>query len=178
MARDQRTISFEFFPPKTDEAAQALESRLDGFIELAPSFVSVTYGAGGSTRDRTHDLVVGLAKGGRLDPIPHLTCVGHRRPDIEAILSRYAAHGIGNILALRGDLPQAGCEDGDYPWAIDLVKHIVAFNAQGVHEDSRGFGIGVAGFPEGHAETPNQLRHMEHLVAKVAAGADWITTCL
>ncbi len=181
LERDERTVSFEFFPPSTDSAAKALEARLEQFSSLKPSFVSVTYGAGGSTRSRTHDLVIRLYEQGELDPVPHLTCVGHSCGEIDAILERYARHGIGNLLALRGDLPageQADAAQGDLKHAVDLVRQVVAFNSSGAHPDARGFGIGIAGFPEGHPETPNQLRHMDHLKAKVEAGADWITTQL
>jgi methylenetetrahydrofolate reductase (NADPH) len=180
MARDGRTVSFEFFPPGSPEAAEKLEARLEGFAELKPSFVSVTYGAGGSTRLRTHDLVVRLQQKQLLDPVPHLTCVAHDEPDVSGILSRYASHGISNLLALRGDRPRGEAVQGEevFPHAVDLVKHIVRFNESGEHPDSRGFGIGVAGFPEGHPDTPNQLKHMEHLQEKVGAGANWITTQL
>ena len=180
IARDGRTVSFEFFPPKSPEAVAALESRLEGFAVLEPSFVSVTYGAGGSTRMHTHDLVVRLRQRKLLDPVPHLTCIGHTEAEIDAILRRYASEGISNLLALRGDQPAGAAPLGeeDFPHAIDLVKRIVRFNESGDHPDTRGFGIGVAGFPEGHSDTPNQLVHMEHLKAKVDAGANWITTQL
>ncbi len=178
MKRDARTVSFEFFPPSSASAAESLQTRLGQFAALAPSFVSVTYGAGGSTRTRTHDLVIGLHEQGDLDPVPHLTCIGHTTGEIDEILARYAQHGIGNLLALRGDRSEAVDIGGDLSHAVDLVRHVVAFNNSGEHPDSRGFGIGVAGFPEGHPETPNQLLHMDHLKAKVEAGADWITTQL
>jgi methylenetetrahydrofolate reductase (NADPH) len=114
-----------------------------------------------------------------LDPVPHLTCVGHSRAEVQEILERYAAAGVSNILALRGDPPKGGApRTGDFPHAADLVRFIRDFNASGRHPDPRGFGIGVAGFPEGHPETPNTLRLMDHLKAKVEAGADWICTQL
>ena len=180
LARDGRTVSFEFFPPSSEAAAAALEDRLDAFAELEPSFVSVTYGAGGSTRTRTHDLVVQLQDEGRLDPVPHLTCASHNEAEIDEILQRYARHGISNILAVRGALPAEGPsrQPDAFPHAADLVRHIDRFNQSGGHADPRGFGIGVAGFPEGHPETPNQLVHMEHVRQKVDAGAAWITTQL
>jgi methylenetetrahydrofolate reductase (NADPH) len=179
-ARDATTISFEFFPPRTDSAAAALAARLDAFETLDPSFVSVTYGAGGSTRQRTHDLVVSLKSRGPLDPVPHLTCVLQTPTELDEILERYARHDINNILVIRGDRP-AGDSDYDssqeaLPHAADLVRAIRQFNDDARHADPRGFGIGVAGFPEGHPETPNRLHQMDHLKAKVDAGADWITT--
>ncbi len=174
------TFSFEFFPPKTDKAWDALFRRISDFETLAPSFVSVTYGAGGSTRERTHDLVVRLKRETRLDPIPHLTTVLQKRAEIDRILERYAEAGISNILALKGD-PPSHVDDYDpdadeFPHAIDVVRHIRNFNETGKHPDSRGFGIGVAGFPEGHPATPNTLMDIEHLKQKVDAGADYVCT--
>jgi len=146
---------------------------------IQPAFVSVTYGAGGSTRELTHDLVLRLKKQTSLDPVPHLTCVGHTEAEIEAILERYAVSGVSNILALRGDPPR---DQSDYdhtrdtfPQASDLVRFIKKFTG---HPDPRGFGIGVAGFPEGHPSTPNRLLEMDYLKAKVDAGADYICTQL
>tara|TARA_B100001059_G_C17838971_1_gene590518 strand:- start:8905 stop:9822 length:918 start_codon:yes stop_codon:yes gene_type:complete len=178
--RDGKTFSFEFFPPRTDTAWDALLARMGDFSALKPSFVSVTYGAGGSTRQRTNDLVVRLKQEGGVDPIPHLTCIKHTRDEIESILERYAEAGISNILTLRGDHPieDVGYDatDDEYQHAIDLVRHIKAFNDSGRHPSPRGFGIGVAGFPEGHPETPNRLKQLEYLKQKVDAGADWVTS--
>jgi len=176
------TFSFEFFPPKTPEGSQTLFDTIRQLETCRPDFVSVTYGAGGSTREVTHDLVVRLRKETSLDPIPHLTCVGHGETDISAILERYAEVGVSNILALRGDPPK-GMADYDrsheaFPFAADLVRHIRRFNDRRYHPDPRGFGIGVAGFPEGHPLTPNRLAEMDHLKAKADAGADYICTQL
>ena len=173
------TVSFEFFPPKTSEAQENLFTTILELETIQPAFVSVTYGAGGSTRELTHDLVLRLKKQTSLDPVPHLTCVGHTEAEIEAILERYAAAGVSNILALRGDPPR---DQSDYdhtrdtfPQAADLVRFIKKFSG---HPDPRGFGIGVAGFPEGHPTTPNRLLEMDYLKAKVDAGADYICTQL
>jgi methylenetetrahydrofolate reductase (NADPH) len=178
LARDSRTFSFEFFPPRSDAGWEVLFQRIADFEALDPSFVSVTYGAGGSTRRQTHELVVRLKDRTRLDPIPHLTCVCHRAAEIDEILERYAAHGISNILALHGDPPRevVGYDRSrdEFKYAADLVRHIRAFNETERHPDPRGFGIGVAGFPEGHPETPNTLTQMDHLRAKVDAGADYV----
>lgn len=176
------TFSFEFFPPKSAGGFTELLANIRELEPLCPSFVSVTYGAGGSTREMTHDLVVKLREGSTLDPIPHLTCVGHTPEEIESILARYAKAGISNIMALRGDVPK-GMDNGQSPWrglryAADLVKQIKAFGEKHLHPDRRGFGIGVAGYPEGHAETPNRLMELDHLKAKVDAGADFIATQL
>ena len=173
------TVSFEFFPPKTTESQEQLYTTIRDLEKIHPNFVSVTYGAGGSTRELTHELVLRLKTSSTLDPIPHLTCVGHTESEIAAILERYAAAGVSNILALRGDPPR---DQPDYdhsrdtfPQAADLVRFIKKFTG---HPDKRGFGIGVAGFPEGHPATPNRLLEMDHLKAKVDAGADYICTQL
>ncbi len=173
------TFSFEFFPPKTEKASEALYGTIAELEAYDPAFVSVTYGAGGSTRELTNDLVVRLKTTTSLDPIPHLTCVCHQESDIEAILSRYAEEGVSNILALGGDPPRDLTnyrkEDDAFQQASDLVRYIRNFKG---HPDSRGFGIGVAGFPEGHPATPNRLKEMDYLKAKVDEGADYIVTQL
>jgi methylenetetrahydrofolate reductase (NADPH) len=175
------TFSFEFFPPRTPEAAEVLYHTIRDLESYTPHFVSVTYGAGGSTRELTHDLVERIQHTTKLDPIPHLTCVCHNEEEIEAILIRYAKSAIGNILALGGDRPP-GIEydksNNSFQHAIDLVKFVRKFNESGAHPDHRGFGIGVAGFPEGHPATPNRLVEMDHLKAKVGAGANYMVTQL
>ena len=179
-AQHPTTFSFEFFPPKTDDGWQSLYTSIAELEELKPSFVSVTYGAGGSTRQSTHDLVVKLKQSTSLQPVPHLTCVCHQEAEVRQILERYAAASVGTILALGGDPPR---DKPNYDRAADafrraadLVRFIKKFNTSGGHPDKRGFGIGVAGFPEGHPATPNRLIEMEHLKAKVDAGADYICT--
>jgi methylenetetrahydrofolate reductase (NADPH) len=182
LKRDSITFSFEFFPPKTDAGWSTLFETIRECESLNPSFVSVTYGAGGSTREQTHNLVMRLMRETRLDPVPHLTCVCHSRFEIEAILRRYAAAGVSNIMALRGDPPRdlSGYDrtKDELRYAGDLVRFISQFNASGAHPDPRGFGIGVAGFPEGHPDTPNRLVEMDHLKAKVEAGASYLCTQL
>ena len=176
------TFSFEFFPPKSKEASEALYDTIKDLSTYNPSFVSVTYGAGGTTRDLTHDLVLKIKQTTDTPPVPHLTCVSHTEDEITATLERYAAANIGNILALRGD-PPANNSDYDrtqdaFQQAVDLVRHIKNFNTSGKHPDPRGFGIGVAAFPEGHPDTPNRLLEMDYLKAKVDEGADYICTQL
>ena len=181
MRGDSPTFSFEFFPPKTAEAAETLYQTIRDLESYMPNFVSVTYGAGGSTRDLTHDLVERIQHTTKLDPIPHLTCVCHNEEEIEAILHRYARSAIGNILALGGDRPLGIAYDKSrdaFQHAVDLVKFIRRFNESGAHPDRRGFGIGVAGFPEGHPTTPNRLMEMDYFKAKVDAGANYIVTQL
>ncbi len=181
-AKRRTTFSFEFFPPRSGGAIDSLFSSIWDFEKLQPSFVSVTYGAGGSTRDQTRDLVVRLNQETALDPIPHLTSVCHDEKQIMAILERYAEHGISNIMALRGDPPQ-GDDDYDahndaFKHASQLVSFIKKFNEQHNHPHPDGFGIGVAGYPEGHYATPNRMLELDYLKAKVDAGADFIATQL
>jgi methylenetetrahydrofolate reductase (NADPH) len=176
------SFSFEFFPPRTGPAWDDLFQTIRDLEPLAPSFVSVTYGAGGGTRELTHDLVVRIKESTSIPPIPHLTCVGHTRDEVRAVLQRYADAGVMNILALRGDPPRNAADydwsAGDFRHAADLVAFIREFNASGGHPDPRGFGIGVAGFPEGHPATPNRMLEMDYLKAKIDAGADYICTQL
>lgn len=182
LAKSKTTLSFEFFPPKTEAASEKLFQTILQLEAFKPSFVSVTYGAGGSTRELTHDLVVRIKENTSLDPVPHLTCVCHQEEDIAAILGRYAAAGVSNILALGGDPPVTlGGHDRTqdaFQRASDLVSFIQRFNNTADHSDQRGFGIGVAGFPEGHPATPNRMKEMDYLKAKVDAGADYICTQL
>ena len=181
MRRDSPTFSFEFFPPKTPDAAEMLYQTIRDLEAYMPHFVSVTYGAGGSTRDLTHELVERIQHTTNLEPIPHLTCVCHNEQEVGVILLRYAKSAIGNILALGGDPPRGIAYDkarGSFQHAIDLVKFIRRFNQSGAHPDPRGFGIGVAGFPEGHPATPNRLVEMDHFKAKIDAGADYVVTQL
>jgi methylenetetrahydrofolate reductase (NADPH) len=173
------TVSFEFFPPKTAQAQEQLFHTIRQLEPLQPAFVSVTYGAGGTTRELTHELVRKIKTETSLEPIPHLTCVGHTREEIADIARGYAEAGVSNLLALRGDPPR-DMPDYDhgtdvFPNAVDLVKFL---REQTVPRDPRGFGIGVAGFPEGHPATPNRLQEMDYLKAKVDAGADYICTQL
>jgi len=173
------TFSFEFFPPKTDAASDELFASIAKLQELQPSFVSVTYGAGGSTRERTHDLIVRIQRETDLTAVSHLTCVCHSRDELEAILDRYSRSGIENILALGGDPPRTL---GNYDRSQDAFSYadgLVSFIREwGNHPDRRGFGIGVAGFPEGHPGTPNRIKEMDNLKQKIDAGADYICTQL
>lgn len=176
------SLSFEFFPPRTAASWEDLYQAIRELEALQPTFVSVTYGAGGGTRELTHDLVVRIKQTTSIPPVPHLTCVGHSEREVTEILDRYAAAGVSNILALRGDPPK---DQPDYDWsesgfrhAADLVRFIRKFNDSGSHPDPRGFGIGVAGFPEGHPATPNRVDELDFLKAKVDAGADYICTQL
>jgi methylenetetrahydrofolate reductase (NADPH) len=168
------TFSFEFSPPRDAKAADRLYQTISDLIVLKPSYVSVTYGAGGSTRELTHDIVLKLSKEPRLTVIPHLTCVCTTTQDIGEILRNYSTVGIENIMALGGDMPK-GQECGPlgpdgFTYAADLVSFI--------KKNFPLLGIGVAGYPEGHPKTPNRLREIDYLKAKVDAGADYICTQL
>lgn len=167
-------FSFEFFPPKKTEDWAKLFHTISELIPFNPSYVSVTYGAGGSTRSRTHDLVTKIQRETGLTVVSHLTCICSGKEEIAHILDDYSKHGITNVLALRGDLPPGSTSyeeaTKDFPHAIDLVRFIV--------ENFPETGVGVAGFPEGHPQTPNRLKEIEHLKAKVDQGADYIVTQL
>ena len=167
-------FSFEFFPPKKTEDWAKLFHTISELIPFNPSYVSVTYGAGGSTRSRTHDLVTKIQRETGLTVVSHLTCICSDKEEIAHILDDYSKHGITNVLALRGDLPPGSTSyeeaTKDFPYAIDLVRFIV--------ENFPETGVGVAGFPEGHPQTPNRLQEIEHLKAKVDQGADYIVTQL
>ncbi len=186
--RDGVTASFEFFPPKSAEAAESLYAAIADLEELKPSFVSVTYGAGGSTRELTTDLVLRIQRETPLHPVPHLTGVCHTPAEVDSMLEGYATAGVRNIMALGGDPPHAGAApangsaSGENPFAhfrygVDVVRAVRKFSDTHLDE-SRRFGIGVGGYPEGHASTPNRLLEMDHLKAKVDAGADFIITQL
>jgi methylenetetrahydrofolate reductase (NADPH) len=162
-------FSFEFFPPRTDEAERALEKALGELEPLEPSFVSVTYGAGGSTRARTHDIVVQILRSTTMTPMAHLTCVGHRRQELAEILDGYRDAGVQNILALAGDLPAGSPVDqdpGDLRYAMELVELVRA----------RGpFSVGVAAHPECHPRSPGRSEDRRHLAAKLAAADFGVT---
>ncbi len=167
-------FSFEFFPPKKDEEWETLFETISALSPLNPSYVSVTYGAGGSTRSRTHNLVTKIQNETGLTVVSHLTCICSTEEETGSILQNYRENGINNVLALRGDKP-AGMATlaeatKDFPYAIDLVRFIKANYSD--------IGVGVAGFPEGHPETPNRLKEIEYLKEKVDAGADYIVTQL
>jgi len=170
----QPAISFEFFPPKTEAASQDLFETIQTLTPLKPAYVSVTYGAGGSTRELTHGLVVKLQQETSLTIVSHLTCVGSSQEEIFKILEKYQESGIHNIMALRGDQPKhpaAGTSsEPGFQYAADLVSYIKKHFPE--------MGIGVAGFPEGHPDTPNRIQEIENLKKKVDAGADYICTQL
>jgi methylenetetrahydrofolate reductase (NADPH) len=154
------TYSFEFFPPKNEAGWLSLGRTIAELEDLAPSFVSVTYGAGGSTRTRTADLVSWVKRQTPIPPMAHLTCHGHTRRDIADILLDYRAEGVENILALGGDPPADGTPttDSDYRYSSELVDDIRATGA---------FSIGVAAHPELHPRSPDRDSDRHHLAAKL-----------
>ncbi len=172
------TFSFEFFPPKTEEGAQSLLETVVKLQEFRPSFVSVTYGAGGGSRELTRSVVHDIQQRG-IPTVPHLTCVGHTEAEIESILEGYAHAGASAILALRGDPPRNRPYDpsGDaFRHASELVRFIRAWEER--NRMPHRLTIGVAGFCEGHPDTPNRIREMDYLKAKLDEGADYICTQL
>lgn len=167
-------ISLEFFPPKTDEGDKALlEKHIPALMQTHPDFCSVTYGAGGSTREKTLMIVDRIQREHKLTALAHLTCVNHTREQVGELLQKIKATGCQNILALRGDPPLGGefqATPGGFEYSSELVKFI---------REQGGFNIGVAGFPEGHvACKEGKLADWQHLKEKVAAGADFVVTQL
>lgn len=164
-----RTVSFEFFPPKTDAAQAQLVRTLRELETLDPSFVSVTYGAGGSTRERTHGLVVGMLSTTSLTPMAHLTCASHSRVDLAEILVRYRRAGLENLLALGGD---PSSDPDAAPTELAYAEELVDL-AQAIG----GFSVGVAAHPELHPRSPDRASDRRHLAAKLAK-ADFAITQL
>lgn len=172
------SFSFEFFPPKTQEGAASLLETVVKLQEFHPSFVSVTYGAGGSSRGLTRSVVLDMQNRG-IPTVPHLTCVGHTEAEIEEILHGYTSAGARAIMALRGDPPRNVPYDpsGDaFKHAADLVRFIRRWEER--QNLPYRLSIGVAGFPEGHPDSRNRLREMDYLKAKIDEGADYICTQL
>jgi len=162
-----RCFSFEFFPPKTEEAEAQLQETLVELAQLRPSFVSITYGAGGTTRERTHDLVLGILRSTAMTPMAHLCCAGHSQDELRGILARYRDEGVENILALRGDPPaELNLPPGDLSHASELV-HLA--------REIGSFSIGVAAHPEGHPASSDLASDRKHLAAKLAV-ADFAVT--
>ena len=172
------SFSFEFFPPKTPEGAQALLATIVTLQEFHPSFVSVTYGAGGGSRELTRALVRDIQQRG-IPTVPHLTCVGHTEEELETILAGFVNAGARAILALRGDPPRRGAYDPSrdaFRHAAELVRFIRSWEDR--QRLSFRLTVGVAGFAEGHPDTRNRLREMDFLKAKIDEGADYICTQL
>lgn len=165
-------FSFEFFPPRNEAGAQLLFESIKDLAPLRPSFVSVTSGAGGSTRGLTRDLVIRLQQETNLNVVAHITAVGQGKAEIHEILEDYAQAGIQNLMVLRGDPPKGSTSFVPAPDGFRYAAEMVAY----IKQHFPHYGIGIAGFPEGHPETPNRLKEMEFLKAKADSGADYICT--
>ncbi len=161
----QRVYSFEFFPPKTDEGVRKLHKTRDELAKLKPRFFSVTFGAGGSTRERTFETVTGIQRESGIQAAPHLSCVGSTKENIREILNSYKNENIKHIVALRGDLPSGMGQPGEFRYANELVEFIRA-------ETGEHFFIEVAAYPEFHPQANNATADLEHFKLKVDAGAN------
>ena len=171
--RGEPVFSFEFFPPKTDAGVQNLYRTISELKALNPSFVSVTYGAGGSTRDRTVELVSRIKSELGLETMAHLTCVGSTREEIAAVLSKLRDNGIQNVLPLRGDPPEGETSftktEGGFAYASELAQFI---------REEHDFCLGGACYPEGHTESPDRAVDLQNTLHKVNAGVDFLITQL
>ncbi len=169
----KKSFSFEFFPPKTDEDSAQLLKTAETLRALDPSYISVTWGAGGSTGRKTLDLVTGIKSKLGVETMAHLTCVGASRSEIDAVLAEIHSKNIENILALRGDPPKGQADFVPHPdgfrYADELVAHI---------RKRWNFCVAAAGYPEGHPQTPDKKKDLENLKRKVDAGADFVVTQL
>jgi methylenetetrahydrofolate reductase (NADPH) len=174
--RGEPIFSFEFFPPRTDEGVRQLFETVEALRPLGPAFVSVTYGAGGSTRQRTVELVTRLKRETEVEAMAHVTCVGASRREIAEVLDEVAAAGIHNVLALRGDPPRGQLTFEPHPEGFRYASELVEFIR--AERDRWRFCVGAAAYPEGHVETRDLSRDLEHLRRKVAAGADFLVTQL
>ena len=175
LAAGNPSFSFEFFPPKNDEAAAQLERTIAELRDLNPTFVSVTYGAGGSTREKTIDIVSRIKRETGIEAMAHLTCVGSTREELRDVVGRLVGSGVENILALRGDPPKGETAfravEGGFSYASELVTFIR-------EEFGSRISIGGAGYPEKHVECANPAVDLDNLKRKVDAGLDFITTQL
>ena len=174
--RGEPVFSFEFFPPKTAEGERALFQTVEALRPLAPAYVSVTYGAGGSTRQKTVELVKRLKRETEVEAMAHVTCVGSSRDEIAAVLDEVADAGIQNVLALRGDPPRGQASFTPHPEGFRWASELVAFVRS--RPDRWKFCLGAAAYPEGHVETRDLALDLANLKTKVEAGVDFLVTQL
>ncbi len=174
--RGEPIFSFEFFPPRTDEGVRALFETVETLRPLGPAYVSVTYGAGGSTRQRTLELVKRLKRDSEVEAMAHVTCVGASRDEIAALLDEVADAGIQNVLLLRGDPPRGEATFVPHPEGFAHASELVGFVRS--HPERWRFCVGAAAYPEGHVETRDLGQDLRNLKAKVDAGADFLVTQL
>jgi methylenetetrahydrofolate reductase (NADPH) len=173
LGRGKPGVSFEFFPPKSEAGFGQLFATIDDLHPLRPTYVSVTYGAGGSTRQKTVELVERIQRELKIRSMAHLTCVGHRVDELGKILDDLWSAGLRNVLALRGDPPAGQTQFVVTEGGFSNADQLVAF-ARSRHD----FCIGVAGYPEGHPQCLNLIRDLEHLKRKVDNGGNFIITQL
>lgn len=166
LAEGKPTLSFEVFPPKTEDKYESVEKATLEIAKLKPSFMSVTYGAGGGTSQYTVDIAKFVQEQG-VTPLAHLTCVSSTKEKVHSVLEELKTRGIENVLALRGDIPKDGKIEKDYRYASELIAEI---------KSSGDFCIGAACYPEGHVESVNKTADIMHLKEKVEAGCDFVTT--
>jgi methylenetetrahydrofolate reductase (NADPH) len=167
-------FSFEFFPPKTDDGVDQLFATLRDLAELKPGFVSVTYGAGGSTQQRTLELVSAIKRETGIEAMAHLTCVAHGRTELRLILERLRDAGVDNVLALRGDSPKDNPRYMSPPDGFNHANELAHF----IREEGFPFCLGGACYPEGHLESESREVDLQHTRQKVAAGAEFLITQL
>lgn len=170
--RDEPCFSFEFFPPKDDKGVAALFETIEELAALRPGFVSVTYGAGGSTRERTVEIATRIKRESKIEPVAHLTCVGHGRDELRQILRTYAEARVENVLCLRGDPPKGESRFVAPPDGFNYASELVAF----VRREGFDFCLGGAAYPEGHIETVDRDVDLRNLKAKVDEGLDFLVT--
>ena len=166
-----KSISFEFFPPKTEQGEKSLFETIEKLSVFNPVYASVTYGAGGSTRDKTMSIVDRINENTAINVMAHLTCIGSSREEITGILEYYSGIGIENILALRGDPPMGVTEMPQIEEGFDYARDLIEFL-----KNSYNFSIGAATYPEGHRESPSLDEDMRYTKAKVESGADFLIT--
>lgn len=164
--KGEATLSFEVFPPKTEDKMESVEEAALKIAGLKPAFMSVTYGAGGGTSRYTVDIASSIMEHG-VTPLAHLTCVSSTREKVHTVLEELKGKGIENVLALRGDIPSDGKVEKDYQYASQLIAEI---------KEAGDFCIGAACYPEGHVESANKTVDIQHLKEKVEAGCDFVTT--
>ncbi|MGA8891646.1 MAG: methylenetetrahydrofolate reductase [NAD(P)H] [Anaeromyxobacteraceae bacterium] len=174
--RGEPVFSFEFFPPRTDEGERQLLQTVEALRPLGPGFVSVTYGAGGSERARTIDLVKRLKRDHEVEPVAHVTCVGSSRDELAGVLDEFAGAGVQNVLLLRGDPPKGERTFVPHPDGFAHASDLVAFVR--AHPERWAFCVGAAAYPEGHPENRDLARDLANLKTKVDAGVDFLVTQL
>ena len=166
--RSRTVLSYEVFPPKPTSPVSTIYDTLHALTELEPDFISVTYGAGGGNRGETFRIASAIRECG-MESVAHLSCIGLTREEMDRELAELERRGIDNILALRGDMPEGGCPQGDFPHASDLIAYIKAHGH---------FNVIAACYPEGHPEAANKVEDIRNLKRKVDAGADHLITQL